>query len=233
MKSPALVASLALWPAFLTAQEAAKKPDAKAPPPDAAAEAADKKPADPTGALKEALTNMARLRGYHVDAELTTPAGKATISGDLGEGTISLTVAEVGGAKKQRIVAEGEFYLSADGGKTWQTGDEADKESTVMLSNIIIAPIQMQEQLLANAKFTAKEVESKGEKLLHLEKPAKGEEPAMSFWLCKEPEMKNMIFVRKVSMTVSATDMELPVTITYSGLTKPATIKPPVEKKEK
>jgi hypothetical protein len=183
--------------------------------------------------LQQALSNMAKLRGYHVDAELRTPAGKASLGGDLGEGAISLTVTEVNGAKKQRIVADGEFYLSIDGGKTWKTGDEADKESTVMLSSIITAPVQMREQLVAGGGFSVKEVEIKGEKLLHVEKPAKDAEPGVQFWLCREPKLKDQVYVRKVSLTVSATDMELPVIITYTSLANPAEIKPPVKKEQK
>lgn len=186
-----------------------------------------------TELLQQALSNMAKLRGYHIEAELRTPAGKASLSGDLGAGAISLTVTEVNGTKKQRIVADGEFYLSSDAGKTWKTGDEADKESTVMLSNIITAPIKMREQLVAGGGFTVKEVEIKEEKLLHVEKPAKDVEPGMQFWLCREPKMKDLLYVRKVILTVSATDMELPVTITYTSLANPADIKPPVKKEQK
>jgi hypothetical protein len=209
-------------------QSPGKKDKPEKPP----GEAAEKEDTG-TEALQQALVNMANLRGYHIDAELRTPAGKASLSGDLGEGTISLTVTEVNGAKKKRIVADGEFFLSIDDGKTWKTGDEADKESTVMLSNIITAPIQMREQLVAGGGFTVKEVEIKEEKLLHVEKPAKEGGPGMQFWLCREPKLKDQLYVRKVILTVSATDMELPVTITYTSLAKPAEIKAPVKKEQK
>ena len=88
----------------------------------------------------------------------------------------------------------------------------------------------MAEQIYSGGEFTTKEVKVGGEDLLHVAKPAKGEEAGIEFWLCKEPEMKDMILVRKAKMVVSATDIELPATITYSKFTTPVKIEAPVEK---
>ena len=103
---------------------------------------------------------------------------------------------------------------------------EAEKDYTLLFNNIITAPVQLQEELL-KSEFTAKEEKLGDEDVLHLEKPAKGKEAAVHFWLCKEPEMKNMIFLRKADLIVSGTDLELPATITYSKLTEPVKITAP------
>ncbi len=201
-----------------------KKPESKEEKP--APEESEVKLTKEQAALKQALENHSRLRGYHVEVELKTPEGKATLSGELGTGALSLLCTDVKGVKKRRVVVGGEFYLSTDDGKTWKKGDEAEKDYTLLFNNIITAPVQLQEELL-KSEFTAKEEKLGDEDVLHLEKPAKGEEAAVHFWLCKEPEMKNMIFLRKADLIVSGTDLELPATITYSKLTEPVKITAP------
>lgn len=225
----ALFAVLAL--PLTAADEKKKKPAAEKP----AAEkpAKEEKPAAAGGrlskeqsALQTALENHGRLKGFHVEVVLKTPEGDATLSGSLGEGSLSLDCKDVKGAKKKRVVTGGKFFLSGDDGKTWKTGEEAEKESTLLFNNIITAPIQLQEQLV-KGEFTAKEETLDGEEVLHLEKAAKGEEAAVHIWLCREPEMKNMTFLRKVEMVVSGNDLELPATITYSKLTESVKITEP------
>lgn len=209
-------------------QPAAEKPDAGKPKTTEEKPAAEGKAelSKEQAVLKEALENHSRLKGFHVEVELKTPEGKATMSGSLGEGALSLLCTDVKGVKKKRVVAGGEFYLSADDGKTWKTGDEAEKDYTLLFNNIITAPVQMQEEIVKGA-FTGQEEKLNGEDVLHLERPAKGKEAAIHFWLCKEPEMKNLIFLRKAELIVSGTDLELPATITYSKLTEPVKIEAP------
>ena len=179
--------------------------------------------------LKKALENHSRLRGYHVEVELRTPEGKATVSGDLGEGTLSLLCTDVKGVKKKRVVAGREFYLSADGGATWKKGADAEKEITLFFNNIVTAPVQLQDALLKD-DYVAKEEKLDGEEVLHLEKPAKGKDAAVHFWLCREPKLDNMIFIRKADVIVSGTDLEVPAVITYSRLSETVKIEPPAAK---
>ena len=212
-------------------QPAAEKPAPGDPKPKEEKPTADSKAEDSKeqAVLKEALQNHSRLKGFHVEVELKTPEGKATMSGALGEGALSLLCTDVKGVKKKRVVVGGEFYLSADDGKTWKKGDDAEKDYTLLFNNIITAPVQMQEEIVKGG-FTAKEEKLNGEDVLHLERPAKGKDAAIHFWLCKEPEMKNMVFLRKAELIVSGTDLELPATITYSKLTEPVKIEAPETK---
>ncbi len=178
-------------------------------------------------ALKQALENHGKLPGYHVDVVLKTPKGNATLKGALGTGSLSLEGTDVAGKKKKRVVTGGEFYLSEDDGKTWKTGDDADKQSTRLFSNIITAPMQMKDGIIKEGGLTAKEEKLDGEDVLHIEKPAKGEAAAVHFWICKEPKLKDATFVRKAELTVSGDDLELLATITYSKLAEPVEIKAP------
>lgn len=204
-------------------KEPAKKPAGDTEKPETAPDAGLSKA---QAVLKEAFENHNRLLGFHVDVEVKTPGGKATMSGEIGQGSLSLLCTSPKGEKKKRVVAGGEFYLSTDDGKTWLRGDAADKEATLICNNIITAPDKLQEEIL-KGQFTVKEEKLHGEDVLHLEKPARDKEAAVHFWLCREPEMKNMVFLRKVELIISGSDMELPATITYSKLTVPVTIKAP------
>ena len=238
MNHPAIITAALLTTLVLPLQADDKqkpkpKPAAEKPAP-GEPETAEEKPAaegksedsKEQAVLKEALQNHSRLKGFHVEVELKTPEGKATMSGTLGEGALSLLCTDVKGVKKKRVVVGGEFYLSADDGKTWKKGDDAEKDYTLLFNNIITAPVQMQEEIL-KGDFSAKEEKLNGEEVLHLERPAKGKEAAIHFWLCKEPEMKNMVFLRKAELIVSGTDLELPATITYRKLTEPVKIEAP------
>ena len=179
--------------------------------------------------LKTALENHARLKGFHVDAVLKTGAGNATLSGALGAGSLSLECTEVTGAKKKRVVTGGVFYLSTDDGKTWKKDDAAYKQSTLLFNNIITAPMQMADSIVKEA-LTAKEEKLDGEDVLHIEKPAAGKSAAVHFWICREPKLDNMTFIRKAEITVAGDDLELLATITYSKLSEPVEIKAPEEK---
>jgi pyruvate/2-oxoglutarate dehydrogenase complex dihydrolipoamide acyltransferase (E2) component len=232
----ALATTLFTLPCPAPAAEDAKAAKPKAPPaekkdpattePAAEKPAAEAKLSKEQSALQKALENHGRLKGFHVEVTLKTPQGPATLSGALGAGSLSLDCTDVKGVKKKRIVTGGVFYLSDDGGKTWKKDDAAEKETTLLFNNIITAPIQLAEELV-KSDYTSKEEKLNGEDVLHLEKPAKGSEAAVHIWLCREPEMKNMTFLRKVDMIVSGTDLELPATIVYSKLTEPVKITAP------
>lgn len=222
---------------------AAKEEEAESEEEEDAKPAAKTKPAKPTKEKEEAeeqsdeqkalgiaLENTSSLPGYHIEAVINTPAGKAILSGDLGVGSISLNCTDVKGVKKKRIVADKQFFLSDDGGKTWKTGDEAEKDITIMFSTLLTAPIQPSEDLLKETTFTSKEEKLGEETVLHIEKPAKGKSAAANYWLCKEPAMKYAVFIRKVSVTIAADDGEFPITVTYSKFDEPAEIKAPTVK---
>lgn len=180
--------------------------------------------------LERALQNMSRLKGYHVEAIIKGSAGQAKMSGDLGEGALSLRITDPKGNVSQRVVVNGQFYLSKDGGKTWKTGAESEREISILFSNLLTMPLSPKGEPWKAGNFTGKEVTVNGETLLHLEKPAAGKEPAINFWICREKDLSNQIFVRRLSMVVSATDGEFPIDVTYTDLTKPVNIKAPVGK---
>lgn len=180
--------------------------------------------------LERALSNMAQLKGYHVEAEITTPAGKAKLTGDLGVGTLSLKGEDVKGNTKLRVVVDETFYLSADGGQTWKTGEQADRGSTIVFSQLITGPIDAGLKIWEKGDFQAMEEKLGKEDALHVEKPAKGKEPAVHFWIVREPKLENAVFIRKASMVIAAEDGDFPVTSTYTSLNEPAEIKAPVGK---
>lgn len=188
---------------------------------------------EPTEAelIELALTNMAKLKGYHVEAVLDTPGGKATLSADLGEGSISIIGKDVKGVVKHRISTGGKFYLSLDAGKTWKTDDEADKEVTIMFSNLLTAPATPLKEIWETGEFTSEEVEVKGEELIHITRPAKGKDSAAEWWLVEEEGLgktfEDPLFVRKAIMTVEAEDITFLITATFTKLAKPAAIKAP------
>jgi hypothetical protein len=229
-----LLSILAL-PATAQDSKAKKKPAAEKSAPEKKPESKEEKPAETAevkltkeqSILKQALDNHSRLNGYHVDVVLKTPGGNATLTGALGNNSLSLLGTDVKGVKKKRVVTEGEFYLSEDDGKTWKKGDDAEKDATLLFNNIITAPVQMKEGIIKEATLTMKEEKLNGEDVLHIEKPAKDKAAAVHFWICKEPEMKNMTFIRKAELVVSGTDLELLATITYSKLTEPVKIETP------
>jgi len=180
--------------------------------------------------LERALINTSRLKGYRVEAVVSGSGGKAKIAGELGEGALSLRVTDPKGNATLRVAVGGQFYLSKDNGKTWKTGAEGEREITILFSNLLTMPLSPSGEPWKAGKFSAKEVTVGGETLLHLEKPAVGKEAAISFWICKEKELSNLTFVRRLSMIVSATDGEFPIDVTYSDLAKPVSIKAPVAK---
>lgn len=208
------------------AKPAAEKPAAKE---EAKPEEDGAKLTKEQSALQSALENHGRLKGFHVEGVLKTAEGNATLTGALGEGALSLDCTDVMGVKKKRLVTGGVFYLSSDGGKTWKSGDDAEKETTLLFNNIITAPLALAEKIVPG-DWTAKEEKLGGEDVLHLTKPAKGKEAGMDVWLCREPEMNNMVFLRKVTLVVSGDDLELTASITYSKLTESVKITAPVEK---
>jgi hypothetical protein len=180
--------------------------------------------------LEQALANMSRLKGYHVSAELTTPIGKAKLVGDLGVGALSIKGEDPRGNTRLRVVVDENFYLSADEGKTWKSGAEAERDKTILFSKLLTGPVDHGMKFWEKGEFKAIEEKVDGEDLLHLEKAANGKEPATHFWLVREPEMENAIFVRKASMTIAADDGDFPITVTYTKLNKPAEIKAPITK---
>lgn len=180
--------------------------------------------------LEQALKNMASLKGYHIDAEITTPVGKAKLEGDLGVGALSLKGQDPRGNTRLRIAVDEKFFFSPDGGKTWKTGADADQANTIFFSRLITGPVDHGLKIWEKGEFKATEEKVNNEELLHLEKPAAGKEPAAHFWLVREPSMDNAVFVRKVSITIAADDGDFPVTVTYTKLNQPAGIKAPVVK---
>lgn len=182
--------------------------------------------------LAKALANMVKLKTFHVEATIGPANAKASIVGDFGESSFSLSITDPKGAVKQRRVVDGKFYLSSDAGKTWATDDKAEREATEFIFNVLTAPMQMGKQITADEVFTATEEELKSEKVLHLKRAAKDKEPATDFWLCREPDLategdEKPIYLRKLEMVVGADDGEFPLTSTYSKLGKPVTIKAP------
>lgn len=178
--------------------------------------------------LEDALNNMSRLRGFHVDAIIVTPIGKAKVDGDLGQGSLAISVTLPSGKSKQRVLVDKQFYLSADAGKTWKTGKDAESDFTIFFSNVLTTPIDPRSEIWNKATFNVREVTVNGETLLHLEKPAQGKEHAVNYWLCKEPELNGQVFVRRLTMTVAASDGEFPLDVTYSRLAKTVSITAPV-----
>ena len=174
---------------------------------------------------------MSKLKGYHVEAVLDTPGGKATLSADLGEGSISIIGKDVKGVVKHRIATGGKFYLSLDAGKTWKTDEEADKEVTIMFSNLLTAPATPLKEIWEKGEFTSEEVEVKGEELVHITRPAKGKDSGAEWWLVEEKGLsktfEDPLFVRKAIMTVEADDITFVITATFTKLSKPAAIKAP------
>ncbi|MBP7948549.1 MAG: hypothetical protein KA004_02755 [Verrucomicrobiales bacterium] len=230
MKTTVLLTATLLLTSFaLHAVDKKKKPAAEK-----STSSENEKPATPPesnlskeqSVLKTALENHARLKGFHVDVVIKTDEGSATLKGALGEKSLALDCTDVKGVKKQRVVAGGEFFLSLDGGKTWQTGKNAEKETTLIFNNIITAPLALSKELL-KGDYTATEEKLDGEEVLHLEKPAKGKNAAMNIWLCRERNVNNMIFLRKVEMIVSGDGLDLPATIVYSKLSEPVKIDAP------
>lgn len=204
---------------FLNAQD----PAAKAAPAEA------EKPF-PVAILEQALNNMGRIGGYHVEAVIEIGGGKATLSGDLGVGTLSFKGDDGRGNKKLRILADKQFFLSTDGGATWKTGADADKQSTIFLSNIVTGPVEPSLKVWEKGEFKAEEEKVDGEDLLHVSKEAKGKEPAAHFWIVREPKLDNAVFIRKASVTIAADDGDFPITVTYTKLNEPGEIKAPVVK---
>ena len=188
---------------------------------------------EPTEAemIETALTNMSKLKGYHVEAVLDTPGGKATLSADLGEGSISIIGKDVKGVVKHRIAIGGKFYLSLDKGKTWKTDEEADKEVTIMFSNLLTAPSMPIKEIWEKGEFTSEDEEVKGEELVHITKAAKGKESGAEWWLAEEEALsktfEHPLFVRKAIMTVEADDITFLITATYTKLAKPPVVKAP------
>lgn len=193
----------------------------------AAAPAAEAETPYPASVLENAVSSMANLSSYHVSLEITTPAGKATSEGDLGAGTLSLKGTDAAGVKKERIVVGEKFFLSVDGGKTWKTGDAADRDGTLFLSSVITGPISPDLKVWKQGTFEATEVEEGGETLLKVEKPAKGKEPALTFWLSLEKKFDNAVFVRKAAVSLDTEAGFLPVTVTYTKFDEPVEIKAP------
>ena len=193
----------------------------------------DDKIPDEKALLEMGLKNMARLRGFHIEASIDTPAGPASLSGDLGDGTLSIKGTDPKGNQKLRVVVAGEFYLSTDGGKTWKTGADAEKDYTILFSNLLTAPIDPSLEPWKQGEFKSIEETIDGEELLHIVKPAAGKDAAADYWLCKEPDLEKSldgppVFLRKVHIIVAADDGDFPITVTYSNLTKPVEIKAPV-----
>lgn len=180
--------------------------------------------------LEQALHNNARLSSFHASAEITTPIGKATLDGDLGEGTLSFSGKDAKGVRKKRIVADNKFFLSADDGKTWKTGGDADRDGTIFLSNVVTGPLTLELKIWEKGQFEAKEEKLGDEEVLRVEKPAKGKEPAVTFWLAREEKFKNAVFVRKVNMIITSEAGDLPVAVTYTKLNDPVTITAPAVK---
>lgn len=174
------------------------------------------------------------MKGYQFDAVLDTPAGKATLKGAMGPGTLEMHGTDPKGAKKTRVVVGEDFFLSTDGGQTWKTGAEADGDSTLLFYNVVTGPVNPELKIWENAEFTGTEEEVDGETLLHLVKPAKGdEEPAVHYWLCRIPEFAEQlqavpVFVRKAQIVLSTDIGDLPTTVTYTKQGEAVDIKAPV-----
>lgn len=219
---------------------AAEKSDAK-PEASEAPKAEPKKKTEPEIKLPKenqilgaALTNMSRLKGFHAEAVIAGTGGKATMSADLGEGSVSIIGKDPKGNVKHRIAVAGKFYLSADGGKTWKTGDEADKENTILFSNLITSPVAPRDELVQKSEWTSKEEIIEGEELLHLNKAAKGKEAGADYWVAHEESFKKDLehpfFIRKAVVVIAADDGDFPLTITYTKLSTPPVVKVPATK---
>lgn len=225
---PTVLAVLVSLAGNLPAQE---KKTATAPAPEkkeAAKTEAKPTPEPPAKIILEsAIKNMATLKSYHVEAELDTKAGKATLKGDLGPGTLHFFGQDPQGVRKQRIVANQTFFLSTDEGKTWKTGEEADQDGTIFLSQVITGPVSPEIKIWTRGRFQAKEEKVGGETLLRIEKPASGKEPASIFWVSKEAGFADAFFVRKSTLTIDSEAGEFPVTVTYTKFNEPVEIKAP------
>lgn len=195
--------------------------------PAAKASAAEKEKPFPVAILEQALNNMARLEGYHIEAVIEAGGTKATLSGDLGVGTLSFKGDDGRGNKKLRILADKQFFLSTDGGATWKTGADADKESTIFLSRIVTGPIEPGLKIWEKGEFKTTEEKVNEEDLLHIEKPANGKEPPAHFWIVREPKLGDAVFIRKASVMIAADDGDFPITVTYTKLNEPGEIKAP------
>ena len=231
MKTTLMTLALAFLCGHLVAGDPVAKPEATPEPAAEAKTEAKTEPAMENKLIEIALTNMSKLKAFHAEAVIGGTGGKATLSGDLGEGSVSIIGKDPKGNTKHRIAVDGKFYLSTDGGKTWKTGDEADKDNTVLFSNLLTAPVGPHEEIWEKGEFTSKKETVDGEELLHLTKPAKGKEGGAEYWLAHEDGLKKEaeqpVFIRKAIVTIAADDGEFPITVTYTKLAKPVTIKAP------
>jgi len=174
--------------------------------------------------LKTAVTVMSGLTGYHASGTFSAGGGKATISGDFGVGTVDMQVQGFDGKTAFRRAVKDKFFISHDSGKTWQ--EDPDKDMTSLLSIAVTSPLSATNKIWEQGDFTiVGEEKIEKEDVLHLQKSAKGEEPAMDFWLAKDARLG--LIIRKANFVIAADDGEFPVVMTYSKLNEPVEITAP------
>ena len=226
MKTPPLLlcSAAATFVATLVTTSAAQADDKPAK----AAAPAKKQPAEKTtrgnDMLKRAVTVMSGLTGYHASGTFSAGGGKATISGAFGVGTVDMQVQGFDGKTVFRRAVKDKFFISHDTGKTWQ--EDSNKDMTSLLSIAVTSPLSATNKLWEQGDFAivgGEKIEK--EDVVHLQRPAKGEEPAMDFWLAKDAGLG--LIIRKASFVIAADDGEFPVVLTYSELNEPVEIAAP------
>lgn len=229
MKKLSTLAFVVAFPLAAVLSASAQEGTPPAAPSDAAGKEGEKPFAN--AVLEQALNNMAKLGSYHVRLEITTGEGKSILEGDLGTGTLDFKGTDAKGVRKRRIVVGGEFFLSLDKGETWKTGEEADRDGTIFLSQVVTGPVTPELKIWEKGTFQAEEVTLDGEALLKVEKPAQGKEPAVTFWIAREAQLENAVFIRRASLIIDSQVGDLPVTVIYTKLNEPVKIEAPIAKK--
>lgn len=231
MKSPrclpffALVLPIASFVASAVAQTD-KKPATSAPEKEKPAEAKT----SGNELLKTAVTAMSSLTSYHAAGTFSAGDRTATISGDFGVGAVDMQVLGFDGKIAFRRAVKDKFFVSHDSGKSWR--EDATKDMTSLLSLAVTSPLSAANKLWEQGEFKVLGGEKlEDEEMLHLQKSANGEEPAMDFWLAKDAKLG--LVIRRASFVISADDGDFPVVMAYTDLNRPVKIAAPATAEKK
>ncbi len=217
---PFVILSIA---AFITTPAATAEDKPAAPVPES--EKPAEKQVSGNELLKTAVTAMSDLKSYHAGGTFSAGERTATISGDFGVGTVDMQVLGFDGKIAFRRGVKDKFFISHDSGKSWE--EDPAKDMTSLLSLAVTSPLNVKNKLWEQGEFEVVGGEKLDEEeVLHLQKPASDNEPAMDFWLAKDAKLG--LVIRRASFVISADDGDFPVVMAYTDLNKPAEIAAPV-----